>query len=70
MSENKPRVSPEVEIPTDIGLVFKDKRQSKVEKLMALCEETIIDNELDTMVRKAVIGACEKELARIKEKLK
>jgi len=46
----------------DLGLKIKDKRVVKLEKLKEVCEEAIYDNEIDTLVRKAIVEMVEKEL--------
>ena len=45
-----------------LGLKNEDKRVVKLEKLKEVCEEAIYDNEIDTLVRKAIVEMVEKEL--------
>lgn len=51
-----------------LGLKLSTKRGAKLEKLKEICEEAILDNELDTLVRKAVVKCLSEELEREKKK--
>ena len=35
------------------------KKEAKLLKLISACEEAVVDNEIDTMVRRAIITAAE-----------
>jgi len=43
----------------DLKLVIGTKKQAKLEQLLKASQEEIINNEIDTILRKAVIKACE-----------
>jgi hypothetical protein len=54
----------------NLGIKIESKRVSKLTKLRDICEETILDNELDTFIRQACIDAINRKLREDKEKLK
>ena len=61
MAENDIRTSTSFS-GLNLGLKIGDRRSVKLEKLKEICEETILDNEIDTLVRKAIVELVEKEL--------
>ena len=61
MAENDIRTSTSFS-ELNLGLKIGDRRSVKLEKLKEICEETILDNEIDTLVRKAIVELVEKEL--------
>ena len=46
----------------DLGLKVKERRVVKLEKLKEICEETILDNEIDSLVRKCIVDMVDFEL--------
>ena len=53
----------------NLGLKVERKIVVKLEKLKEVCEEAILDNELDTKVRKCIVEMLEEELLLEKNKV-
>jgi len=53
----------------DIGLKIGTKKQVKLEELKNLCEEELLNNEIDSLVRKAIIQKATEEIEKEKKTL-
>ena len=54
----------------DLGVKFGSKREQRLLKVQEVCEETILDNEIDSMIKKCVLELLAREISKERAKLK